>query len=467
MNTTVECLEDSKVKLSVTIPAVEVDARIKETYREIASKNNFPGFRKGRAPRQIIDSTLGREGILAQTTDDIVNEAYPMAIDAEDLRPLGDPTMEQSDIVEEGKDYTFVASVSVTPLLNLVSYEPVEIELVSDKASEAEIEEQVTALRDYYFSFKEVDDRPAEIGDFATVDLKVTFEGKEVPSLTFTERPVELGAKIVPGEIEEQIVGMKLGESKEFDFVAPHDTLASVGGEKDDTAHAEVTLKAVRVKEFDTIDDAWAKEKTGFEDLADLRVHIAESIEGQRKEMLPRLKDQECSYAIAKRLEGEAPKEMIAATQQQLLRDFFNTLQRQGMTYDAYLQSTDLTPVQFQDDIKKQALDMATQSLALDSLFVHREMELTDEDIDKEFEGAGVDDPKALRKEWEEAGRMSTIREAIRRSKASDWLIETAIVTTVDPAEKAKHVADELEAEKAIAEKNATDEAPAVPVAAE
>ncbi len=463
MNTTVERLEDNKVKLSVTIPAAEIDDRIKTTYRDIASKNNFPGFRKGRAPRQIIDSTLGRESVFAQTTDDIVNETYPLALDAEDLRPLADPTMDQVDLVEEGKDYTFAAIVTVTPVLTLTSYEPVEIELISDKASDAEIDEQVDALRDYYFSYKEVDDRAAEKDDFATIDLKATFDGKEIPSLTFTDRPVELGAHVVPDEIEDEVVGMKPGESKEFDFVASHDALASVGGEKDDTAHAEVTLTAIRVKEFDAIDDAWAKEKTGFEDLADLRSHIAESIENQRREMLPRLKDQECSYAIAKRLEGEVPKEMIAASQQQLLRDFFNTLQRQGMTYDAYLQSTDLTPAQFQEDIKKQAADMATQSLALDSLFVHREMELGDEDIDKEFEGAGVDDPKALRREWEAAGRMSTIREAIRRSKATDWLIETAVVTTVDPAEKAKHVAEELEAEK----KAAAEEAPAVAAAAE
>ena len=180
-------------------------------------------------------------------------------------------------------------------------------------------------------------------------------------------------------------------------------------------------------------DDEFAKERGGFESLADMKAKVAESISSQKKQLIPRLKEQECGRAIAARLEGDVPAEMVASTQQQLLRDFFVNLQRQGMTFDAYLRAQDLTSAQFQEDVKKQADDVTRESLALDALARHLGFDATDEDIDKEFAESGVKDPAATRKEWEDEGRMAFIREGVRRSKASDWLLENAVVTVKDP----------------------------------
>ncbi len=434
MNTTVERLEGNQVKLTMTVPADEVDTYIKQTYREVARKNNFPGFRKGKAPRKVIDSFVGKEYILGRATEDLVNELFPRAIDSEDLRPIKDADFgDMKDVsVADGEDFTITATITDTPQLELSSYDPVEISLISDEATEAEVNDQIETLAKYYFSLEEVE-REAKTDDLATIDITTTYGEVEIPAYTATDRTFEVGGLSLPEEIDSQIVGMKVGDHKEFDFVAPAGSLASVDAKEGDTFHAVVDMKELREKVYPAIDDEFAKERGGFESLADMKAKVAESISSQKKQLIPRLKEQECGRAIAARLEGDVPAEMVASTQQQLLRDFFVNLQRQGMTFDAYLRAQDLTSAQFQEDVKKQADDVTRESLALDALARHLGFDATDEDIDKEFAESGVKDPAATRKEWEDEGRMAFIREGVRRSKASDWLLENAVVTVKDP----------------------------------
>ena len=165
MNTTVERLEGNKVKVTMTVPAAEVDSRIKETYRELAQKNRFPGFRKGRAPRKVIDSYVGREYVLGSTTETLVNELFPQAMDAEDLRPIKDADFgDQEIMIEEGKDFELSAIITNTPELELDSYEPVQIELTAEEATEAEIDDQINSLLKYDLSRPwAVEDAKAEL----------------------------------------------------------------------------------------------------------------------------------------------------------------------------------------------------------------------------------------------------------------------------------------------------------------
>ena len=150
METKVEALQDNKVKVTVTVDAKEVDNRIKKAYKDFANKYNFPGFRKGKAPRPIIDNALGAEAVPASVTDDIVNGCYPLAIDSCDLYPVGEPEFGEPALVEGGKPYEFSFEVECKPTCELSDYEPVEVKLPAEGASEAEIDQQIEALRDYY-----------------------------------------------------------------------------------------------------------------------------------------------------------------------------------------------------------------------------------------------------------------------------------------------------------------------------
>ncbi|MDR1713778.1 MAG: hypothetical protein LBR39_06480 [Coriobacteriales bacterium] len=336
MDTTSKRLEDDRVELNVTIDAAEVDKSVTAAYKE-AGKARIHGFRPGKAPRHVMDNVFGgKEYFLGQATDSLVKATFPLAIDAEGYVALDSPDFEELQLVEEGKDYSYTLTFGVTPQLELSSYDPVEVELPSAEADEAEVENQVQVMLSYY------------------VDL----EGNK-PELT----------------------------------------------------------------------DEWVKEQLDYEDVADFRNRIAESIKAQKAMELPQLKERLILDALIKRVEGEPPAVLVSGTEQDIYRDFFNSLQRSGLTFDGWLAQRDITPEAFRADAHQQAVEGATQGLALDAVARHEQFEVTEAEILAEFERSGAENTQALYEGWKNSGRLSELREGLLRMKALEHLKETAIVT--------------------------------------
>lgn len=443
MKTTVETLENNKVKVNVVFDAKEVDARIKATYKDFAYKYNFPGFRKGKAPRPVIDNALGAEAIRASVTDDLINGSYPDILEQEKLYPVSKPEAAQNDgMVEQGKDFEFSFTLTVKPEYELSSYEAVEIELPSEEATEEEIDEQVEALREHYFDFQDANAN-TKIKEDSTVELamKATDDaGEAIDSLTSEERLYTLGTGLLPKVFDEELVGLKKGQKKEFSIdIAGNDAilLTSLAG-KTTKVQFEVEVKVVKKKVMPEINDEWAQKSLGFNDLNDLRARIAESIKQQKGEMLPRLKEDACLAVLAERLQGEVPEAMANESEASLLQGFFTQLQRSGMSFDAYLAQQNMSADQFKDDVKKQAQDVAKQDLALDAWARHFGMEATDSDISDEFVKSGAEDPKALEADWRKNGQLYLVREGILRSKAALDVMEKAVVSELKPEKPAK-----------------------------
>lgn len=453
METKVEALEDNKVKVTVTIEAAEIDNRIKKTYKDFAFKYNFPGFRKGKAPRPVIDNALGAEAVRATVTDALVNESYPQVINESGLYPVGRPEFEDDGLVEAGKDYAFTFTVSVKPEFELSSYEPVEIEMPAEGASDAEVDEQIEALREHYYDY--VDASAAtkvKPENFVQMAMKVTSEkGTEISALTTESRLYGIGSGSLNADFDAEIMGMKKGQTKEFTLLIPADETAALlaphAGKK---LNFEVTITVVKNKVLPEATDEWAKDTLGFESLADMRERIAESLAAQKAEMLPRIKENACLAELIKRLEGDVPEGLVEESESSLLQDFFAQLQRQGMTFDAYLAQQGLTNEQFKEDVKMQALDMTKQDLALDAWARHAKMEATAEEVRKEFEVAGVPNPEELYKEWSDRGQLYLVRSGVLRTKAVLDIMETAKVTEVEFAAKA----EEKPKKKAAAKKS-------------
>lgn len=457
VETKVEALEDNRTKVTVTVDAKDIDARIKRTYKDFANKYNFPGFRKGKAPRPIIDNALGKEAVLATVTDDVVNGSYPLAIDDCGLFPISKPEFDETDLVEGGKPYTFAFTVAVKPEFELSSYEPVAIELPAEGASDAEVEEQIEALREHYYTFEDASAATKVKADsYIDLAMKATDDkGEEIPALTTENRPYGLGANLFPAEFDEQLVGLKKGQTATFSLDMPADPpimLASLAG-KTDKIDFEVEVKVVKKKNLPEVTDEWAKDTLGFESLEDLRTRISESIASQKADMLPRLKENACLNAVAERLEGDVPQAMCEDAEATLIQDFFQQLQSQGMSFDMYLAQQGLTPDQFKEDVKQQAADITRQDLALDAWARHFEMEASGKDVTEEFVKSGAEDPEALQKQWRENGQIHMVRQGIMRTKAVYDLMEKAVVTEIDPA--AKKDEDKKPAKKAAAKKTA------------
>lgn len=418
--------EDGKTQVAIELTEQEVKKHIDSFFKDLA-KNRIPGFRPGKAPRKVLERNFGgHEAIYAEITSDMVNEVLPLALDSKDVIFIDDPKLvdEKVESVEDGKPYTFEVYGEVAPKLTLTSVEPVEIEMPPATATDEEIEAQLESLRDYYYEFEEVD-RAAEEGDYVMISIDAKADGVAVDALNSPSRLVELGSDALPKELTDQVLGMKKDETKEFDFEVAEDDeqLADFKGK---TIHAEVTVSKVQTKELPTLDEEFAK-RIGFDTLEQTREEIANQINTQRERQLPELKERRCVEALAKRIEGEIPESYINYSRDEVLREFFNNLQSAGITFDQFLAQRGISADEFRADLDDEAKENAEQSLALDALFEARGMELTDADIDEQFQV--VDDPAAARKSWEESGRMSLLREGIRRSKAAQWLIDNAIVT--------------------------------------
>ena len=437
METKVEVLEDNKVRIEVTVPAADVDARIKAQYKDYARKYNFPGFRKGKAPRKVIDNALGANAVLAAVSDDVVEDTFVLAIDEAGIYTVGNPDFAELDLVEEGKDYTYDFTIGVKPVFELDSYEPVAITMPADGASDKEIDEQIDNLTKYYVEYK---DAPANTkikkDNYVKIATSATdAEGNAIDAINSEERLYGMGSNLLPQAFEDQIMGMKKGEEKEFsiDLAAdePAALTAGIVG-KTDKINFKVTCIAVQKEVKPEITDEWVTKNLGFESVEDLRTRVADQIKSQKADLLPQLKEQKCLEVLGERLQGEPSAEYVEQEESNLLQEFFQQLQRAGLTFDAYLNQQGIDSKQFQQDVKDQAKDVAKQDLALDSWANHFDLKATDEDVEDEFKKAGVDDLKKTIEEWRKSGRLPLIREGIARQKAMEQVIEQAVVTEED-----------------------------------
>jgi trigger factor len=440
--------DENKIELTVELSADEVKKGIDAAYKE-AGKVRIPGFRPGKAPRLVLENHYGGKGYFqAQATDELVKSTFPLAIDGEGFVPLDNPDFEELELVEEGADYSYKLIFTVRPELELSSADPVQIELPSEEPTAEEIDAQVDTKLDYYVDFEDVTGRASKKGDVLYLEMVVRDGDERVEELSGDNLPYELGSGGMPESFEKHLLKLKIDEKREFDFSFSED-----GTEDGDikTLHAEVTLHQLKVKNKPELTDAWVKEKIEFDSVDEFKARIAESIRQQKSADLPSLKERLVAEELASRLVGEPTDLLVTQTEQGIYRDFFNTLQRQNMNFDAFLASANITADQFRDDIKKQATEAATQALALDALARSQGFEITEEELREEFVGSGAPDPDALYKDWADNGRLSEIREGLLRMKAARHLNDTAEV--FEPGKKP--AAKKTAAKKAPAKKAA------------
>lgn len=421
MNITASDVQDAKLTATVTIPAADVDAAIKKAYKDAANKYRFPGFRAGRAPRPVIDNMLGKEATLAQATNDILAANEPAVLNELDIVPLKEGDYKELDLVKDHEDYTYTVTFSLRQSVELNSYDPVEIEMPPAEVTEGEIDAQIEMLMGYHATFEEAD-RPAQNDDYVTASVK---DVKGATRFAGENRMFIVGSENFPTEVNEGLVGMKKDESKEISWTPMGDNAEEVT--------IEVTINNVKERKLPELTDEFVKENFGFDTIAAMRDGVKEELEGDKTSKLPGLKENRAVAALAERLELEkVDEDYEQSVFSELGQTFLQNLSSRGMTLDVWLQASGLTSEAFIADLHRQANDVARESLALDALARHLEIEVSDEDVDKEFVDAGVEDVEASKAQFVADGRMPAVRDSIRRSKAVDWLVENAKVTEVD-----------------------------------
>ncbi len=428
---TAEKPSDEKMAATLTIPAAEVDAAIARAYKDIAKKYNFQGFRRGHAPRPVIDGIVGREAVLAQATNDLLSAAEPLMLEELDVTPVGRVDFgaegAEPELAQQGADYVVAATIGVRPACELESYDAPTINMPPEEATEAEIDWQINQLLSYQVTYEDVEeDRAVEPGDVVSVDVE-NVEG--AGHLAGTNRMLALDGQQVPDQLQEGIVGMKKGDEKAIEWTRTHE---HEGEEHSHTFSVKVKLNAIKKAVTPELDDELAK-KYGYDDVASFRDAVKEEIEGDKKTSLPNLKEDRLVEAVGKLLKLETvPEAYQNEIFNELASEFLARLQSQGASLDMYLRARGVKSDDFIADLRVQAEERARQSLALDALAAKLGVEVSDEEVREEFEKAGVEDVDASVEQWRSEGRLPAIRDSIRRTKALDWLVENAKVNVVD-----------------------------------
>ena len=433
--------ESGLLVATLTIGKKDVDATIAKTYKDIARKYAFQGFRRGRAPRPVIDGIVGRQAVLAEATNSLLTEAEPLMIEQLDVVPVGQIDYgEEPALAQEKSDYTIEAKISVRPDVELDSYDAPSINMPPEEATEAEIDQQINILLSYRTHFEDVEeDRGAEGSDMLLCDVENISNLREYEG---QNRMFSLDNERLHAEWRDGLRGMKKDEEKEISW--------TVEAERDGEHHeatfaAKVKVNAIRVAVTPELTEDNVKDDFGFDTIEELRNAVKEEIEGDKKSTLPQLKEDRVVEAIGEHLTlEEIPTAYTEQIFNEIANQFLTQLQSQNMSLDGYLQSRGATPDDFIADLHVQAEERARQSLALDALAAHLGFEVTDEEVREEFEKAGVPDVDAAIKDFRNEGRLPAVRESIRRTKAVQWLVENASVTEVDEiAERAQEDASE------------------------
>ena len=382
MSLQVEKLEKNMAKLTIEASAEDFEKAIQKVYLKARGRINIPGFRKGKAPRKLIEKMYGTGVFYEDAANDLIPTAYAEALKDCDLEIVSRPEINVTQI-ESGKPFIFTAEVAVKPEVTLGEYKGVEVEKSDVEVTDEDINKEVDKERENNSRTIDVDDRAVENGDIIKLDFDgsvdgVPFEGGKAENYTLT-----IGSgSFIPG-FEDQLIGTKIGEEKDVTVTFPEDYHEkSLAGKE---AVFKCKVNAISVKELPEADDEFASEVSEFETLAEYKEDIKKKLT-EKKEKAARAKKE--AQAIEKAVENatmEIPDAMIDTQVQSMMEDFARRMQSQGLSLEQYFQFTGMDVKKMHDQMKPEALKRIQNSLVLEAVAKAENIEISDEKVDEEI----------------------------------------------------------------------------------
>lgn len=383
MNVTVEKLDKGMAKLTITVTADVVAAAEDKVYKRQKSQISIPGFRKGKAPKKIIEKMYGEGVFLSDAINDVINETYPDAVKECGEEIVSNPKIDLSQ-AEPGKDLIYTAEVALKPEVKLGKYKGVEIEkLEAPKVSEEDIEKELKRQQDANAKIVDVTDRPVQNGDMIKLDFAGTVDGEAFEGGKAENYDLTIGSgSFIPG-FEDQLVGMNIGEEKDVNVTFPEDY-----GQKDLAGKAAVfacKVNAIKEKKLPELNDEFADEVSEFSTLDEYKKDIEKNLLVRAEEQYKQTKENAAVAAAVADADIEIPDAMLETQAESLVNEFAQNLQMQGMNIDMYLQYTGLQKDQLVEQFKPQAKTRIQNSLVLEAVAKAENIEASDEDLEAEY----------------------------------------------------------------------------------
>ena len=423
MKSTLEALEGNKVKLSIEVDESEFDRNMDAAFRKIAREVRLPGFRPGKAPRKVLEARIGLEAARGQALQDAIPEYLGQAVRQHEVDIIATPDVNIVEGQESGA-VKFEATCEIRPEIDVPGYAGLRVELVNPKLSDEELNEAVTTELRRFGVLTDVD-RPAATGDSVIIDLEGLREGEPVPGLNVDEWTYEIGRGWVAPGFDDQLTGAKKGDVVRF-TATPNGT--------EEEADFVVTVNRVQTLEVPELTDAWVAENISDADTVDawkdsLRSRYEEMRMNQmRRTVVDRLTDE-----LEKLVDIEAPESMVNADLQARVQNTIQQFQAQGIALDQWLSATGQDADSFVSGLKMQSEKAVKVDLALRAVAAAEKIEVTDADLEAEYEAIGVrvgEKTAKVRRAYEQNDAVVDLIAQMRKSQALEWLLHN--VTYVD-----------------------------------
>lgn len=382
MSLQVEKLEKNMAKLTIEVPASDLEKALQSAYKKQKNKISLPGFRKGKVPRQMIEKMYGAEIFFDDAANEIIPKAYADAYDECELEIVSRPEINIVQI-EKGKPFIFTAEVATKPEVTLGEYKGLEVDKVSTRVTQKEVEAKIEEEAEKNARTVTVEDRAVQDGDEVILDFEGFVDGEAFEGGKGENYPLTIGSgSFIPG-FEEQLVGAEAEKEVEVKVTFPEDYHAEELKGKE--AVFKCTVHEIKAKELPEIDDEFAAEVSEFDTLdeykADVKAKIKEqkATDGKRKQ-----EDQAVEQAI-KNASYEIPDAMVDTQISQMANDFAQRIQSQGLTMEQYYQFTGMTEEKMNEEFKPQAVKRIETRLVLEAIAKAENIEISDEKLDEEI----------------------------------------------------------------------------------
>lgn len=384
MSLQVEKLEKNMVKLTIEASAEELDAAIEKAYQKNKGKISVQGFRKGKAPRAVIEKLYGASIFFEDAANALIPKAYDEAVKESDLEIVSQPDINVVQI-EKGKPFIFTAEVAVKPEVTLGDYKGIEVEKIEVTVSDDEVNAELDRVREQNSRTITVEDRAIENNDIAIIDFEGFVDGKAFEGGKGTDYSLVIGSHSFIDTFEEQLVGKKTGEEVEVNVTFPEEYQAKELAGK--PAMFKVTVKEIKVKELPELNDEFAQDVSEFETLEEYKADVKKNLEEKKYNAAMSAKEEAVVDTVIENATMEIPEAMIETQIRQMADDFARRIQQQGLSLEQYFQFTGMDAKKFLDSIRPQALKRIQSRLVLEAIVKAENIEVSEEELNKELEG--------------------------------------------------------------------------------
>ena len=432
MSLQVEKLEKNMAKLTIEVPAAELDKAIESAYQKNKNKISIPGFRKGKAPRKMIEQMYGKEVFYEDAANELIPEAYEKALDECTEDVVSAPKIEVVQL-EAGKPFIFTAEVALKPEVTLGKYKGVKVDKIDVEVTDAEIDAEIATERENSARTIPVTDRAVKDGDMTVIDFEGFVDGVAFAGGKGEDYPLTIGSgAFIPG-FEEALIGAEIGVETDVNVTFPEDYQADELAGK--AAVFKCTVKEIKEKELPELDDEFASEVSEYDTFEEYKESIKKRIADKKEADAKNAKEEAVIDAIIEDATMDIPDAMVETQQRQMIEDFAQRIQSQGLSMEQYMQFTGLTPQALLEQVKPQAMKRIQSRLVLEAVVAAEKMEASEE----EFEAEVTKMAEAYKMENDKVKEL--LGEYGKKQVMEDICISKAVEFVVENAKEAKAIA--------------------------